>query len=210
MLHVKDTGMGIDADTRTRIFEPFFSTKFTGRGLGLSAVLGIVRQHNGAIAVETSTGSGTTVSVYIPVTPGETAELPPLVSTGKAQNAGLILVVDDEQTVRETLSRALDHWNYRSVLAENGQIAVEIFPAIAAEVRAVILDLTMPVMGGEETLAHLLRIRPDVPVILTSGYSEEQAMRRMDGKGISAFLQKPFTVDLVIAKLRNLLGARLA
>ncbi len=205
VLDVIDTGMGIDADTRTRIFEPFFSTKFTGRGLGLSAVLGIVRQHNGAIAVETPPGSGTTVSVYIPVAPGETG-LPPLATANNTLDAGLILVIDDEQTVRETLRRALERWNYQSVLAENGQIAVEIFPAIADRVHAVILDLTMPVMGGEETLFHLRRIRPDVPVILTSGYTQEQAMRRMKGETVAAFLQKPFTVDLVIAKLRNLLG----
>ena len=206
VVDVIDTGMGIDADTRTRIFEPFFSTKFTGRGLGLSAVLGIVRQHNGAIAIHTTAGRGTTVSVYLPIAPGELGSLPPAAGEEKVLDAGLILVVDDEQTVRETLRRALEHWNYTSVLAENGQIAVEIFPSIAARVRAVILDLTMPVMGGEETLRHLLRIRPDVPVILTSGYSQGEAMRRMQDKGISAFLQKPFTVDHVVAKLRNLLA----
>ncbi len=208
VVEVIDTGIGIDADTRTRIFEPFFSTKFTGRGLGLSAVLGIVRQHNGAIALNSSPGSGTRFSVYLPVASGQLAEEPPIGDTEKTLDAGLILVVDDEQTVRETLRRALEHWNYSAILAENGQIALEVFPAIAAQVHAVILDLTMPVMGGEETLRHLRKIRADVPVILTSGYSQADAMRRMEGKGVSAFLQKPFTVDQVVVKLRNLLGVK--
>ncbi len=208
VVDVIDTGIGIDADTRTRIFEPFFSTKFTGRGLGLSAVLGIVRQHNGAIALNSSPGSGTRFSVYLPVASGQLGEEPPIGDAEKALDAGLILVVDDEQTVRETLRRALEHWNYSAILAEHGQIALEVFPAIAAQVHAVILDLTMPVMGGEETLRHLRKIRPDVPVILTSGYSQAEAMRRMEGKGVSAFLQKPFTVDQVVGKLRNLLGVK--
>ena len=209
VLDVRDTGVGMDERTRTRIFEPFFSTKFTGRGLGLSAVLGIVRQHRGALRVQTKPGAGSTFSVYLPVADrSPSAPLADKTPADSLEGAGLIMVVDDEETVRNTVRRSLERWNYRVLLAENGQAAAEALPEIAHKLSAIVLDLTMPVMGGEEALEHLRRIRPDIPVILTSGYSEPQAMRRMKGKGVSAFLQKPFSGDQLARKLRDLLKKR--
>jgi signal transduction histidine kinase/ActR/RegA family two-component response regulator len=202
VLEVKDTGSGMDALTRARIFEPFFTTKMTGRGMGLSAVLGIVRRHGGVLQVDSVPGVGSSFRVLLPAADSTVAKH--AVPATDLEGAGLVLVVDDEETVRDTVRRALERWHYQVVLAENGQAAVEVFPQIADKVRAVILDLTMPVMGGEEALDHLQRIRPDVRIILTSGYSEREAMRRMEGKGVAAFLQKPFTAQQVGAKLRAL------
>jgi CheY-like chemotaxis protein len=200
----------MDAATRARIFEPFFSTKFTGRGMGLSAVLGIVRRHGGWVCLDSALGKGSSFRVWLPVASASSEKrAAPVVAKG-APGRGLILVIDDEEAVREMVRRALERRRYQVILAENGQAGVEIFPQIARDVAAVILDLTMPVMGGEEALDHLRRIRPDVPVVLTSGYSEEDAMRRMEGKGVAGFLQKPFTTEQLAQKLRSLFGAEKA
>lgn len=206
VIEVSDNGSGMDEDTCARVFEPFFSTKFTGRGLGLSAVLGIVRQHNGALSVETGPGTGTAVSLFLPAAARKAAiaEIPD--GEPGAKGAGFVLVIDDEHAVRETIRRALERLRFRVVLAENGQTGVEIFPSVADHVRAIILDLTMPVMSGEEALKHLQRVRPDVPVILTSGYPEAEAMRRMRNTSVAAFLQKPFTAEQIGRCLRDVIA----
>ncbi len=207
VLEVSDDGAGMDEATRARVFEPFFSTKFTGRGLGLSAVLGIVRQHQGALFVESALGEGSTFRALFPVIEKPSDALN-LVPEEDFDGAGLVLVVDDEESVRSIVRRSLERWNYGVIMAENGQSAVEIFPRVAERVCAVILDLTMPVMGGEEALVHLNRLRPDVPIILVSGYSEGEAMRRMEGKGVAAFLQKPFTAAQLARLLKDVLKTR--
>ena len=192
-LSVKDNGAGMTADVKEKIFDPFFTTKFTGRGLGLAAVQGIVRGHRGAISVESAPGIGTTFEVILPAAPGEVAKRKALSDGGLARGSGTILIIDDEETVRRTASLALRSRGYEIRTARNGKEGVEIFHNEAERIAAVILDLTMPVMTGEQTLPVLKDKRPDIPVILSSGFSEAEVAVRFEGKGVDAFIQKPYT-----------------
>ena len=192
-VQVQDNGCGMDDATKAQIFDPFFTTKFTGRGLGLAAALGIVRGHKGCIEVQSEQGQGTAFKVYLPAVAGRAPVAIDIEASRNLRGTGTVLVVDDESAVRSAAHSALQYFGYGVVLTENGHAGVEAFKNAPDSFVAVLLDLTMPVMGGEEALKRLHQIRASVPVVLTSGFTESEAVRRFGGKNLAGFLQKPFT-----------------
>lgn len=200
-LEVHDSGCGMDEATVNRIFDPFFTTKFTGRGLGLAAVQGIVQGHKGAMRVYSRPGHGTTFKVLFPAT-AETSSKKPGPPPRLLARDQLILVVDDEETVRRAAKSMLEHYGYTVVVAENGKEGVELFHVLKEKVTAVLLDMTMPVMNGEEAFRRMKTIRPDAKIMLSSGYNEVEAIRRFTGKGIAGFIQKPYTATTLAEKLK--------
>jgi PAS domain S-box-containing protein len=186
-LEVRDDGCGMDPVTSAKIFEPFFTTKFTGRGLGLSAALGIVKAHNGAIRLYTTPGLGSTFKIFFPLMSSRDKESEP------KQQRGVVLVVDDEETIRRVAKSALETYGYRVLTAVNGRDAIELFRDRPRSINAIVLDLTMPVMSGKEALPVLRAIRSDVPIVLVSGYSENEMRPLFSGDRLVGFLQKPFT-----------------
>ncbi|MCY3414399.1 MAG: PAS domain S-box protein [Candidatus Heimdallarchaeota archaeon] len=190
MVEVTDDGPGIPDENISKIFDPFFSTKFTGRGLGLSVTMGIIKSHNGAIEVETSQGVGTTFRIYLPKSDKPIIEETSIVVEELVDRSGKILLVDDDTMVRNVTTRMIKHFGFQVIAAENGQIALDKFSSMD-DIRIVILDLTMPVLSGRETL-KILRGLSNVPVIITSGYSEYS----LDNKYPNViYLQKPFAVE---------------
>jgi PAS domain S-box-containing protein len=182
-LQVHDTGSGMTPETIEKIYDPFFTTKFTGRGLGLAAVLGIVRGHRGAIKVYSTPGQGTTFKILLPAAGQHVAKAEEAPATPATGSGETVLVVDDERIVRRTAKTMLEQYGYSVVLAENGREAVELYRVLADKIALILLDMTMPLMGGEETFRELKIIRPDVRVVLSSGYNEVEAVPPLHRQG---------------------------
>ncbi len=206
VLMVRDEGVGMDDKTATRIFDPFFTTKFTGRGLGLAAVRGIVRGHQGALQVISAPGEGTTVRVLFPLSRRRVWTNSELgAGSSPAKDVGTVLVIDDEETVRQAVRLTLEDSGFEVIEAPDGLAGIEAFTSCADEVSAVVLDLTMPNLRGEEAFARLRATRYDVPIVLMSGYDERDIGSRIEGWTRASFLQKPFRTEELLGALRGVL-----
>ena len=207
LLRVCDSGVGMSEETRARLFDPFFTTKFTGRGLGLSAVVGIVRQHRGTIQVESQEGRGSTFTVLFPAATGAVAAKPVESEASPSwRGSGTVLVVDDEPAARGAARVMLEEMGFDVLEADDGLAGVELFRERAATIAAVLLDLTMPRMGGEQALTVMRSICPDVRVVLMSGYGEADVTNRLGAQGPNRLLEKPFHWGQLAETLRQALA----
>ncbi len=203
-LEVTDTGCGMDTATMERMFDPFFSTKSLGRGLGLSAVMGIIHAHAGGIGIQSAPGRGTTITLLFPRAQVVDAAkpVPPEVSAGW-KGKGTVLVVDDEDTVRAVCRRMLQHLGLEVLLARDGREALEIFRKDRDRIGCVLLDFAMPHLDGEETFLELRKIDPEARVILCSGYLLEDIMARFRGEGLAGFIHKPYLLEQLTVVMKK-------
>ncbi len=193
-LQVEDSGCGIPQHDIDKLFDPFFSTKFPGRGMGLSAVLGIVKEHNGVIVVESRIDHGSRFSIYLPLLPHAPLPCAPGEETNPEQESRSItmLLAEDEEAVRRVTTALLQHMGFRVLQARDGMEALDIFRKNSDRIQWVLCDISMPKMNGWETMTALRRISPDIPVILASGYQEEEFLERFSTQRPRLFLRKPF------------------
>lgn len=205
-VEVSDNGCGMDEKTQKRIFDPFFTTKENGTGLGLAALLGIVHGHKGTLALQSAPGQGSCFTVYIPLAPAAKAEHPvrSIPTTEETPLApATVLIVDDEEAVRKVASGFLTHAGLNVLTASDGEECIELFRRHAEKIALVVLDLTMPGINGEQAFHAIHAIRPSVPVLLSSGFSESEAINRLGNRGMAGFIHKPYSRKSFIDEIRR-------
>ncbi len=209
-VRVSDTGCGMDDATRQRIFDPFFTTKAEGTGLGLSALLGIVRSHRGALTLETAPGEGACFTIWLPALPGESEAVDSLTGSIRAfaPAEGLVLVVDDEDTVRHIARKMLEREGVRVIEATDGEEALRVFRQRMDDIAFVLLDLSMPKMGGDEAFLQMHKLRPDIPVVLSSGFNKPDVIARLKAQGLAGFIHKPYSRKQLLNEVLPRLGRR--
>ena len=202
-LQVSDTGCGMSAETLARIFDPFFTTKAAGRGLGLSAMLGILRGHQAGIKIYSEPGKGSTFQVYFRALSTAVPLADKVLPTIPISFQGKVLLVDDEPDLRASIADMLRHLGFEIVAVEDGQEALERFRP--GEFALVLMDLTMPRMDGKEAFRRMKELDPGVRVVLSSGYNEQEAIQQFLGRGLAGFIQKPYQLATLIAALERAL-----
>ncbi|MBN2588209.1 MAG: PocR ligand-binding domain-containing protein [Candidatus Fermentibacteraceae bacterium] len=208
-LKVTDNGCGMEEATLNRIFDPFFSTKLTGRGLGMAAVLGIMKAHRSAINVSSSPGSGSSFSFFLPFHEAHEKGSTNIRSgdaQGRGARTGTVLLVDDEEGIRQVAGKMLECIGFTVLTAADGQKAVSILKAGTDPVDCVLLDLTMPGLSGAETCSEIRKLDPDLKIVISSGFDEKDASRQVPREYISGFIQKPYGLAALDQKLREILG----
>lgn len=206
-MEVSDSGSGIDSESQSRLFEPYYTTRQEGRGLGLTAVEKIVAAHEGVIHVESSIGEGTRIQVFFPaVVNALDVELNSLQSAVSSLISGTVLVVDDEESVRHLASRMLQRVGLKVITAGDGEEAVDVYRDHAQEISLVLLDLSMPSLTGEEACREICGIREDALVVVMSGYQEDDVSARFKGTHVSGYLQKPYTANELYSVVEAALG----
>jgi CheY-like chemotaxis protein len=213
-LEVSDTGCGMDAETLRRLFDPFFSTKLLGRGLGMAEVMGIVKGHQGALIVVSQIGKGSTIRVLFPVSKEAHASSVQVMDLAETQASATdsvtgkktILIVEDEAGVRDLSVRRLEVLGYNTIIAVDGKEGVSVFRERVNEIDLVMLDFAMPKMNGVEAFGELIRIKPDVKVMLCSGYTEDVVMESFPSQRPDCVLHKPYNMEALKHELERLLG----
>ena len=206
-ISVKDTGVGMDEDTIKRIFDPFFTTKdrSRGTGLGLASAYGIIKNHGGIIIAYSRIGQGSTFDVYLPASPKKIAQKEEL-NREALKGSETVLLIDDEDIIIDIGEQILERLGYRALMARSGKEAIEIYQANKNEINIVILDMIMPDMGGGETYDRLKKINPEIRVLLSSGYSIDGQASEIMNRGCNGFIQKPFNVEQLSRKIRDILS----
>jgi PAS domain S-box-containing protein len=210
-MEVCDDGSGMDRETLHKLFEPFFTTKFTGRGLGMSAVLGIIRAHKGAFLVTSSPGAGTTMLVILPIADRQdsqqtTGSAAPDAALENSPQPDVILIVDDEEMIRAVCVEMMEILGFRTLVAADGEEALRLFEEQSDRIGLVLLDQSMPGMDGVTVFQNLKKTKPDIKVLLASGFSREEISERFTGLGLSGFIQKPFNLNSLSGEVQRLMA----